>query len=222
MLTQTDRAFLIAIEPPLLASQMAIVAARLRANWPPPRLVELTQSESEAVVRLAARCLGLTGSDAQGEVLRGLLKHPREAIVAAAEDALWTLWMRTYDDEDLQGRFSDAVHRIQQGDFEAALLHLDEVIAVEPDKAEAYHQRALALHSLQRYAEAESAYLATLERNPAHFAAAAGLGHLHVERGEFAAALDFYKQALEIHPRLDEIRAIVPRLEAALKQRDVA
>lgn len=221
MLTQTERAFLIAVEPPLLAEQLAFVVARLRANWPPERLVELAGSSSEAVARLAARCLGFVGTQAQTRTVVGLLKHADDTVAEAAEDALWNLWMRAYAGTRHE-QLHAAIQHIHEGDFGAALRLLAELIAAEPDQAEAYHQRALALHSLQRYEEAEAAYAAALERNPLHFAAAAGLGHLHVERGEFAAALDFYKQALEIHPRLKELRELVPQLEAALHKRDVA
>lgn len=221
MLTQADRAFLVAIEPPLLARQMAVVIARLRANWPPERLLGMTESSVESVAALAARCLGFVGTAAHARRLAELLKHPHENVAEAAEDALWNIGMRAYTGR-LHDSLQAAVERIGAGDFDDALRRLEELIAKEPHKAEAWHQRGLAFHSLQRYDEAEAAYAAALERNPLHFAAAAGLGHIHVERGEFSAALDFYKQALEIHPRMKELRELVPKLEAALHHRDVA
>ena len=221
MLSQTERTFLIAIEPPLLAEQTATVVARLRANWPEERLMELADSSSPVIARMAARCLGYIGTRIHARKLTGLLRHADETVVEAAENGLWSIWMRGYEGADHE-RLREAIGRVNAGEFEAGLALLSELIAAEPNEPEAYHQRALALHSMQRYEEAEAAYLATLERNPAHFAAAAGLGHLHVEQGEFEAALDFYKQALEIHPRLKEIREIVPQLEKALNRRDVA
>lgn len=217
----SDRTFLIAIDPPLVAGDLAATVGRLRANWPPERLVELTASPLEAVVRLAVICLGLTGSMKHSQRLVSLLNHSNERIVAAAEDALWSLWMRAGSPDGAK-RLADAILAAQQGESDSALQILRDLIASEPALAEAHHQQAILLHALERNDEAEAAYHATLDLNPDHFAAAAGLGHLCIERDDYDGALDFYKQALKIHPRLTGVREVVPRLEAALHKRDVA
>lgn len=221
VVSDSDRAFLIAIDPPLVSGDLPAVMARLRANWPPGRLAELTASPLEAVARLAATCLGLTGSMEHCERLAALLGHADEQVAAAAENALWSIWMQAGSAE-AHRQLSTAIQCLQQAELERALGLLGELIAAEPALAEAYHQRALALQSLERYDEAEAAYQAALERNPYHFAATAGLGHIRAERGDYSGALDFYKRALKIHPRLAGIREIVPQLEAALDKRDVA
>ena len=94
MVSESDRAFLITIDPPLVAGDLPSVIARLRGNWPPERLVELTASPLEATARLAARCLGLTGSMEHCKQVAALLGHADEQVAAAAEDALWSIWMR--------------------------------------------------------------------------------------------------------------------------------
>ena len=221
MVSDSDRAFLIAVDPPLAAGDLPAALARLRANWPPERLVELTASPLEAVAKLAATCLGLTGSMEHCRRLAALLGHADEQVVVAAEDALWSIWMRA-GSADGNRRLGIAVQRLQTGEFESALGVLRELIALEPTLAEAHHQQAIALHSLGRHEEAEEAYQAALDRHPHHFAAAAGRGHICVERDDYAGALDFYKRALKIHPRLAGIREVVPQLEAALHKRDVA
>ncbi len=221
MVSDSDRAFLIAIEPALLARDLPVVLARLRANWPPERLVELTASSLEAVAKSAVTCLGLTGSLEHCQRLVALLGHAQEQVVAGSEDALWNIWMQA-GSPDGNRRLSAAVQCLQNGDPEGALGVLRELIAAEPTLAEAHHQQAIALHALGQYDEAEVSYQTALGRNPHHFAAAAGLGHICVERDDYAGALDFYKRALKIHPRLAEIREIVPQLEAALNERDVA
>ncbi|MBU0617772.1 MAG: tetratricopeptide repeat protein [Planctomycetes bacterium] len=221
MVSDSDRAFLIAVDPPLVAGDLPVLLARLRANWPPERLVELTASPLEAIAKLAATCLGLTGSMEHCPRLVALLDHADEQVGVAAEDALWNIWMRA-GSPDGNRRLGTAVQCVQRGEFESALGVLRALVASEPTLAEARHQQAIVLHSLGRYDEAEEAYQAALDRNPYHFAAVAGLGHIRVERDDYAGALDFYKRALKIHPRLAGIREIVPQLEAALHKRDVA
>jgi tetratricopeptide (TPR) repeat protein len=221
VVSASERAFLIAVDPLLAAGDLPTALARLRANWPPERLEELTASSLEPVTRLAATCLGLTGGMEYCRRLVALLGHADEQVAVAAEDALWNIWMRAGSAGGSQ-RLNAAVEYLRKGEFESALEVLDVLIASEPALAEARHQQALALHSLGRHDEAEAAYQAALERNPYHFAAIAGLGHICVERDEYAGALDFYERALKIHPRLAGIREIVPQLEAALHKRDVA
>ncbi len=221
MVSNSDMAFLLAIEPPLAGGDLPMVIARLRAGWLPERLMELTSSSLAAAAKTAVKCLGLTGSMQHCERLVALLGHADEQIGLAAEDALWNIWMQAGSDRAGE-QLSAAIQCLRQGEIEAALELLGGLIASEPTLAEAHHQQALVWHSLERYDEAEAAYQAALDRNPHHFAAVAGMGHIRAERGDYPGALDFYKRALQIHPRLAEIREIVPQLEAALNKRDVA
>lgn len=221
MLRDSEAAFLIAIEPPLAGGELPVALARLRANWPPQRLVELTASPLSRVIKAAARCLGLTGSMQHCERLVSLLGHPDEEVASAAEDALWSIWMQAGSAETT-AQLRDAVQQLGAGATEAALGLLEALTAREGSLAEAHHQQALAMHSLERYEEAEAAYQRTLALNRYHFAAVAGLGHVCVQRGDFAGALRYYRHALDIHPRLAEIRQILPQLEAAIQRRVVA
>lgn len=221
MLRDSERAFLISIDPPLAANDLAVVLARLGASWPPERLLTLLASPRPAVVKAAATCVGLTGSMEHCSRLAALLGHADEQVATAAEDALWMIWMRAGSEPGCR-QLRTAVQRLREGEIEAALRLLGSLTAAEGSLAEAHHQQAIAWHSLERYGEAEAAYRKTLALNPYHFAAVAGLGHVCAHRGDFAGALHHYRRALEIHPRLTEIREIVPQLEAALEKRVVA
>jgi tetratricopeptide (TPR) repeat protein len=221
VLRDSDTAFLTAIELPLVTGDLPQVLARLRAGWPPERLVELLDSPSAAVVAAAACCLGLTGKREHCQRLVALLGHIDDQVASAAENALWSIWMQA-GSENANAQLTAALGRLRDGQSEAALRLLDALAAAEPSFAEAHHQQAIALHTLERYDEAEAAYRETLARNPYHFAATAGLGHLCAQRDDFDGALRYYRRALRIHPRLREIREIVPQLEAAIDKRIVA
>ena len=221
MQRHSEMAFLAVIEPALIAGDWPVVLARLRGSWPPERLVGFLASPVDAVARVAAACLGMTGSTQHCEALASVLQHADEQAAAGAADALWSIWMRAGSPEACD-RLRVAVQRLQQGAVESALGVLDVLIRFEESFAEAHHQRAIALHSLDRLDEAEAAYRRAVALNPFHFAAIAGIGHVCVQRDECVAALRHYRRALEIHPRLAEIREIVPQLEAAIQRRVVA
>jgi len=221
VVSDSDTVFLVSIDPPLACGDLPTVLARLRESWPPPRLVELLVSPVPAVVKTAAICLGLTGSMQDCHQLVSLLGHADEHVASAAEDALWNIWMRA-GSERANAALRAAGEPLREGDSETALGRLKELTAEEDSFAEAHHQQAIALHALERYEQAEASYQRALTLNPHHFAAAAGLGHICVQRGDYAGALRYYHRALHIHPRLTEIREIVPQLEAAVRHRVVA
>ena len=221
MSSHAETAFLAILEPPLVAGDLPVVLARLQASWPPERLVEFLSSPRDAVAKVAATCLGMTGDMRHCEPLVLALGHASEQVAIAAENALWSLWMRGGSDEAC-ARLHDAVERLRQDAVEAALALLDELICSEESFAEVHHQRAIALHSLERLDEAEVAYRRAVALNPHHFSAIAGLGHICAQRGQCSAALGHYRRALGIHPRMAEIRDIVPELEAAVRKRVVA
>jgi len=217
----SEMVFLAVIEPPLQAGDLPVVLARLRASWPPARLLELLAAPSHAVARIAAVCLGMTGDTRHGDALAGALHHPAEHVAAAAEDALWSIWMRAGSTAACD-RLRAAIQHLRREEFESALAILDPLTRAEPALAEAHHQRAIALHALERLDEAEAAYQRAVALNPLHFAAIAALGHVCIQRDEGTTALRHYRRALEIHPRLAAIREIIPQLEAAIQRRIVA
>lgn len=216
-----EERFLVEIQPALARGDLSSTLACLADRWPPSRLIELLDSTAPAVLTLAARCLGLCGGLRHCAALVGLLGHDNQAIVTAAEDALWSIWMRAGSPEANRA-LAAAVERVRHEDLETAADMLERLIAAEPSFAEAHHQFGLTLHSLQRIDPAEQEYREALRLNPYHFAAAAGLGHICVERGNLGGALLCYRSALQIHPRLAGIREIVPHLEAAVQRRVVA
>jgi Flp pilus assembly protein TadD len=213
--------FLASVGPALEADDLPAVVALLREHWPLDRLTPLLGSSSPAVVSGAARCVGLTAPMSYCPRLARLLDHADQTVVKAAEDALWYIWMQA-GSKSAREVLAQAIEHIRKEDFKAALDVLDGLLAGQPDFAEAHHQRAIALCFLERTKAAAAAFQQALTLNPQHFAAAAGLGHTYVERGDPRRALDIYRLALQIHPGLTEIREAVKQLEAALRKRDVA
>lgn len=221
MTRDIENSFLLAVEPAMNCGETAAVLARLRPAWPPERLAKLLRSPSDRVAAAAAECLGMTGSMADCEGLLALLRHADDHVASAAEDALWRLWMSA-GTGDANARLAVAVAYIKVGDLAGAQGVLESLTDADSSFAEAFHQLATIHHVREEYDGAEAAYGAALERNPYHFAAAAGLGHVRIERGDYSGALTCYREALRLNPRLRELGELVPPLEAAIRKRDVA
>jgi tetratricopeptide (TPR) repeat protein len=195
--------------------QRSILDALLRDQPKPETLVALLAAADPATVRAAVLYLGLYGTVCESAVLALCLHHEDKSVVQLAEHCLWSIWMQSGSEEGNR-HLAAAVGCMKTGDHVAAIKVLDGLLAREPEFAEAHFQRGLALAAADQTAEAEDAYRQALRLNPYHFGAAAALGHACVERGHLQAALHFYRQALRIHPQLEDVPDAVHELESAL------
>jgi tetratricopeptide (TPR) repeat protein len=85
--------------------------------------------------------------------------------------------------------------------------------------AEAWNQRAIANFATHRYLESISDCRRTLELNPFHFGAAAGMAQCHLQMGDHRAALDTFRHTLKINPSMEGVRANVVYLQKLLKKK---
>src|SRR5918997_5701807 len=129
-------------------------------------------------------------------------------------------WSRSGSDtaDLLLIRASDA---IQAKEFPLAIELLDRVIALQPDWAEAWNRRATAFFLLEDTASAMADLRQVLTREPRHFGAWAGLGHIYNAGGDKARALEAYRKALAINPKMESLRSLVERLAPEIDGRDI-
>ncbi len=184
-------------------------------------LVPLLRSETRDILRATIVCLGRKGNLAHNQLLAELLHHDDTEIAALAEDSLWMIWMRAGSDwgNTLLGSAND---QIRDSEFERAVETLETISAIEPEFAEAHHQRGIALSLLDRPQEAAEAFRQTLRLNRYHFSAALNLGHACAEQSDLRGALRHYRYALRLNPRLEELPVIVKQLKSALQRRSHA
>jgi tetratricopeptide (TPR) repeat protein len=181
-------------------------------------LAALLKSDTRDILRATIVCLGRKGNMAHNRMLADLLRHADAEIACLAENSLWQIWMRAGTEwgNALLGRANDL---IRDGDFERAVCILEQLSTAEPDVAEAHHQRGIALSLLERPEQAGAAFRQTLRLNRYHFSAAVSLGHACVEQCDLAGALRYYRYAIRLNPRLDEIPEVVKRLKAVVGKR---
>jgi tetratricopeptide (TPR) repeat protein len=129
-------------------------------------------------------------------------------------------WLRSGSDtaDLLMTRASEA---IQAKEFPLAIELLDRVITLQPGWAEAWNRRATAFFLLDDTANSMADLRQVLSHEPRHFGAWAGLGHIYMAGGDKTRALEAYRKALAINPRMENLRSIVDRLAPELEGRDI-
>jgi tetratricopeptide (TPR) repeat protein len=129
-------------------------------------------------------------------------------------------WSRSGSDtaDLLMTRASEA---IQAKEHALGVELLDRVIALKPDWAEAWNRRATAFFLLDDIASSMADLRQALAREPRHFGAWAGLGHIYMAAGDKTRALEAYRKALTLHPHIESVRPLVDKLTPDIDGRDI-
>ena len=104
---------------------------------------------------------------------------------------------------------------------EIAAALLDKVIALEPAWAEAWNKRATLRFFQGDEAGSMNDIAQVLRLEPRHFGALTGMGAILQRRGLDEQALKVYDRALEVYPRLDDIRGIADKLRREVQGRAI-
>ncbi len=98
-------------------------------------------------------------------------------------------------------------------DIETAREFLDRAIAVEPEFAEAWFQRAVIFAAQGEFDQAIYDLNEALTFEPRHFNAWLMLGNVFEQLGQTREALESYREVLKIYPAHSTARTQVRRLE---------
>ena len=116
---------------------------------------------------------------------------------------LWRAWTRA-PDQTAQDMLDVGMAAREVFDFERAKGAFDALVAYCPDYPEGYNQRAFIAFLREDYVSALSDLERTLERDPTHVAAIAGLGLTLTRLGRDEAAQAVLKRAVKLNPWLSE------------------
>ena len=95
------------------------------------------------------------------------------------------------------------------------------VIDIRPDFVEAWNRRATVYYTKKDFGRALADIHEVLAREPRHFGALSGLGIILQELGDDKRALDVFRRALAVHPRLERIPDLVKKLGEKIDGRDI-
>ncbi len=145
---------------------------------------------------------------------------PDDDSARVIEEHIWAVWVVSGSDTCnlLMGRVKAAA---DDKDYDLAVKLLDAVIELKPDYVEAWNRRATVYYLEKDYGHALADIREVLSREPRHFGALAGLGVILQELGDDKHALDAYRRALAINPRLEHIPDVVKSLTEKVEGRDI-
>jgi tetratricopeptide (TPR) repeat protein len=144
-----------------------------------------------------------------------LAKADDEDEAAGIVGALEAMWMRSGSDtgELLASR---ALNAFAAQDYMLALSLLDTVVAVDPDWAEGWNERATVRYHAGDAMGSAADVAETLKRNPRHIGALAGLAAILEEAGQRENALKVYERALKIAPHYKPLEDAANELKAQM------
>lgn len=144
-------------------------------------------------------------------------KTPEEAKGIAG--LIQRRWARSGSDTaDLL--MSRAQTALKARETELAIELLDRVIALQPDWAEGWNQRANALFLAGDPIRSMIDIGEALKREPRHFGAITGLATILRTQGDDKRAMVAYRRALEIYPQLEPAKEAVEALRPEIDGRD--
>ena len=143
-------------------------------------------------------------------LFEALRTAPTEEIGAAIADQIWRFWFRQGPDNEANQIMAKAMERRDSHDFAGAIEHLDELVAVAPNWAEAWNQRATVLFFQEYYDRSLEDVEKVLALEPKHFGALAGKAVILMHQGRVELGQKALREAVAVHPWLKERGMLLP------------
>jgi tetratricopeptide (TPR) repeat protein len=155
------------------------------------------------------------------DFLFGALKvAPDDTSSKSIEERIWALWL--VSKSDTTNLLMTRVKTAMDGeDLDLAIKLLDQIIQIKPDYTEAWNRRATAYYMKKEFNRSLADIRQVLAREPRHFGALAGLGLIMQDLGDDKRALEIYRKALAIHPRLPRVPDLIKTLTEKVEGRDI-
>jgi len=155
------------------------------------------------------------------DFLFGALKAaPDEETAKAVEQRIWAVWALSKSDTT-NVLMSRARAAIEKKDLDLAIKLLSAVVKIKPNYVEAWNRRATLYYMKKEYGRSLHDIAEVLKREPRHFGALSGLGLILQDLGDDKLALDAYRRAVAVYPRLQRIPDLVKTLSEKVDGRDI-
>ena len=195
-----------------------VFVRKLAEAYTPATLERLSQHGNRHTCRAAVFALGLVGGYESNGALGRAMNDLDRGVRVLAETAIRAVWCRA--GSELQRiRLMQIVELNEASRFHESQAQATALIEQAPWFAEAWNQRAVAFYGGGRFVESIRDCQQTLEINPYHFGAAAGMGHCYMQLGNHAEALVCFRRALRLNPNLEGVRGNVVALQRLLKEK---
>jgi tetratricopeptide (TPR) repeat protein len=197
------------------AGKFAIAASQ---RYTTPTLERLAEAGDRYRRRAAVLALGLLADYESNNVVGCALVDSDRGVRMLAENSIRLLWTRA-GNRHQRKQLAVIIRLNESGDYEKAVQSATELLEQAPWFAEIWNQRAVANFNLKHYTDSIRDCRQTLEINPYHFDAAAGMGRCYLKLDDRISTLECFRRALRLNPNLEQIRAQVVYLQKSLKDK---
>ena len=150
------------------------------------------------------------------------LKNTKELSSAQViEKEIWEIWSIHPSDNRRGFRLTELLTQgtrlMNMGELSKAYKLFTQIIAAEPDWAEAWNKRATTLYLMDQYKSSLDDIKITLALEPRHFGALSGQALNYIELNQYESAIKSYKEAQKIYPIMDGAKKMIPELQELIK-----
>jgi len=193
----------------------AAFLAQVRCHYKLATLERLAVMSNRYGRRAAIFSLVSIGDYAANGTVGPALADTDRHVRAIARQGIAELWRQTGN-----GPHQQVLQKIitlnAQSRYAQAALDATDLLEAAPSLGEAWNQRSLAHHRLKLFTDAIRDGRQAVECNPFHFECLIRIGRCHEQLKDPISALEYFRQALQIHPDLDGVRAKVHYLQRSL------
>jgi tetratricopeptide (TPR) repeat protein len=144
-----------------------------------------------------------------------LKKAKSQAVAEGVASRIWEAWNDS-DSATVNLLMQWAQEAMDRRNFPTALDFLDQVVVLKPAYAEGWNRRATLHFMMNNYSKSMADIEKTLQLEPRHFGALAGMGHIFLALERKQLALKAYERALDVYPMMRTVQKQVGDLTEEL------
>ncbi|MEL6768294.1 MAG: tetratricopeptide repeat protein [Pseudomonadota bacterium] len=160
------------------------------------------------------------GREAQLDALFSQLSDAANPHWPVIQAQIWRVWRRSGSDS-MDLLLARGMEAMEEKDYDAAEMHLSDLVRLAPDFAEGWNQRATLYFMMEDYGRSVADIEAVLALEPRHFGALSGLGIILDRTGYDQGALEAYRRVLELHPNMPGAQKGVEKLSPEVDGREL-
>jgi tetratricopeptide (TPR) repeat protein len=134
-----------------------------------------------------------------------LKKAKSQAVAEGVASRIWETWNNS-DSASINLLMQWSQEAMDKQKFPVALDFLDQVVVLKPTYAEGWNRRATLHFMMNNYSKSMADIEKTLELEPRHFGALAGMGHIFLALDRKELALRAYERALDVYPMMRTVQ----------------
>ena len=171
---------------------------------------------------LLAMCVAVPAAADQNDprldsLFEALQKTSSEAEIQLLTSQIWDRWTAFDNDSGTYRMMVTGMQLMNSGQLAQAEGVFTQIIAAQPDFAEAWNKRATVRFMRGDDDGSRQDIVEVIDREPRHFGALSGLGMIHLRNGNLQGALQAFEAALRVNPHLDMAETMITRLTRELK-----